>query len=134
MRNDIFVKQFEKCEVTVEFGVDAETENELYISIDKQILNDYEPFGSIGALRANCSTTYKEIWDDFVKAFIYCASELGKTMFDFEQFQFNIEFDRTGNTVYRLFAKRKNNIEEHEREKLKETLIEKGYVWMNANQ
>ena len=133
MVNDVFFKAIGNCNCNVEFGVDYETQNELYVSIDKNVFNDYEPYNSLDELKKEYGKFNDVIFDEMRKALIEIFNDISATENDFECFSFSTEM-KNNEVFYRLFAKRKNDVTDCEREVIKNKLINNNHIWVNQGQ
>ena len=133
MRNDVFFKNVGDCNCNVEFGVDYETRNELYVSVNKTISNDYELYNSLDELKKEYGKLNDEIFDEMKKALIEIFNDIDATENDFECFSFSTEM-KNDEVFFRLFAKRKNDIAVDEGELIKNKLINNKHIWINQGQ
>ena len=133
MVNDVFFKAIGDCNCNVEFGVDNETRNELYVSVDKTIFNDYELYNSLEELKKEYGKLNDEIFDEMKKALIEIFNDIDATENDFECFSFSTEM-KNNEVFFRLFAKRKNNVAVNEGEVIKNKLINNKHIWINQGQ
>ena len=133
MVNDVFFKAIGNCNCNVEFDVDNETQNELYVSVDKNIFNDYELYNSLDELKKENGKLNDEIFDEMRKALIEIFNDISATENDFECFSFSTEM-KNDEVFFRLFAKRKNDIAVDEGEVIKNKLIDNKYIWLNQGQ
>ena len=135
MVNDIFFKAIGNCNCNVEFGIDYENEtrNELRVSVNKNIFNDYELYNSIDELKKEYGKLNDEIFDEMRKALIEIFNDIDAMENDFECFGFSTEM-KNGEVFFRLFAKRKNDIAVDEGEVIKNKLIDNEYIWINQSQ